>query len=143
VQQSHGSSRMSRHFTGFRLWALMSCIISLVIALIVPAQFDSMGWLWVLVPPAIVLSGVAAVCFAFSYTAPQLTSVSLRVSRYSRLTAISLTVGFGYLDGWFYYCAVENGCSSRLAVVPGVVILAFAWFMLYRFYYEIPAAQHL
>jgi hypothetical protein len=93
-----------------------------------------------LVPPVIVLSVLTAVCFAFSYTAPQLTSVSLRVSRYSRLTAISLTVGFGYLNGWFYYCAVENGCSSRLAVVPGVVILAFAWFMLYRFYYEIPAA---
>ena len=131
---------MSPHFTGFRLWAFLSCLVSPIIAAIVPRHFDSMGWLWMLVPPAIVLSLVTAVCFVFSYTAPQLTSVSLRVSRYSRLTAISLTVGFGHLGGWFYYCAVENGCSSRLAVVPGVVILAFAWFMLYRFYYEIPAA---
>jgi hypothetical protein len=130
---------MSRHFTGFRLWALMSCIISLVIALIVPAQFDSMGWLWVLVPPAIVLSGVAAVCFAFIFTAPKFTGMALRVSRFSRIIFVLLATGFGYLGGWFLHCAVENGCSSRLAILPGIVILAIAWFMLYRFHHEISA----
>jgi hypothetical protein len=130
---------MSRHFTGFRLWALMSCIISLVIALIVPAQFDSMGWLWVLVPPAILLSGVAAVCFAFIFTAPKLTKMVFRVSRFPRITAILLAMGFSYLDWWLYHCAVENGCGSKCAVLPGVAILILALFILYRFRYEIAA----
>jgi hypothetical protein len=130
---------MSPHFTGFRLWALISCAISPIIAVIVPAQFDSMGWLWLLVPPTIVLSLITAVCFAFIFTAPKFTSMALRVSRFSRIIFVLLATGFGYLGGWFLHCAVEHGCSSRLAVLPGIVILAFAWFMLYRFHYEISA----
>jgi hypothetical protein len=66
--------------------------------------------------------------------------MALRVSRFSRITIVLLATGFGYLGGWFLQCAVENGCNSRLAVLPGIVILAFAWFMLYKFHYEISAA---
>ncbi|HLZ55098.1 MAG TPA: hypothetical protein VKS19_11515 [Verrucomicrobiae bacterium] len=131
---------MSRYFTGFRLWALMSCIVSSIIAVVVPTQFDSMGWLWLLVPPAMVLSVVTAVCFAFIFTAPKFTSSALRVSRFPRAAIVLLTAGFGYLDSWLYHCAVENGCSSRLAVIPGVAILVLALFMLYRFRYEVSAA---
>ena len=131
---------MSPHFTGFRLWALIWCAVTPIIAVIVPAQFDSMGWLWLLVPPTIVLSLITAVCFAFIFTAPKFTSIALRVSRFSRITIVLLATGFGYLDDWFFHCVVEHGCSSRLAVLPGIVILAFAWFMLYRFHHEISAA---
>jgi hypothetical protein len=131
---------MSPHFTGFRLWALIWCAVTPIIAVIVPAQFDSMGWLWLLVPSTIVLSLLTAVCFAFIFAAPKFTSMALRVSRFSRITIVLLATGFGYLGGWFLDCAVANGCNSRLAVLPGIVILAFAWFMLYRFHYEISAA---
>ena len=131
---------MSTHFTGFRLWVFISCVVSLIIAVIVPAQFDSMGWLWLLVPPTIVLSPVTAVCFAFIFTAPKFTNMALQVSRFSRITIALLAAGFGYLNCWLLNCAVENGCSSRLAVLPGIVILAFAWFMLYKFQDEISAA---
>ena len=131
---------MSPHFTGFRLWAFVSCIFSPIVAFIVPAQFDSMGWLWLLVPPAIVLTVLTAVCFAFIFTAPKLTSVSFRISRFSRATVVLLAAGFGYLTGWFYYCASENGCSPKLGFLPGVAMLALAWFLLYRFRYDVSAA---
>lgn len=135
-----GSIRnMSRYFTGFRLWALMSSIVSSIIALVVPAHFDSMGWLWLLVPPAIVLSVVTAVCFAFIFTAPEFTSLALHVSRFPRAAIILLTAGFGYLDNWLCHCAVENGCSSRLAAIPGIAILMLALFMLSRFRHEVSA----
>ena len=131
---------MTRYFIGFRLWALMSCVVSSIIAVVVPTQFDSMGWLWLLVPLAMVLSVVTAVCFAFIFTAPKFTSVALRVSRFPRVAIVLLTAGFGYLDSWLYHCAVENGCSSRLAVIPGIAILVLALLVLYRFRYEVSAA---
>ena len=131
---------MLQYFRGFRLWALMSCIISPLIALVVPTRFDSMGWLWLLVPPAMVLMVLTAVCFAFIFAAPKHTSAALRVSRFPRATVVLLTAGFGYLDDWLYRCAVENGCSSRIAVIPGIGILVVASFMLYKFRYEISAA---
>ncbi len=132
---------MSRHLTGFRLWAVMACIVSSIIAVVVPARFDSMGWLWLLVPPAIVLSVVTAVCFAFIFTASKFTGSALRVSRFPRAGVVLLTAGFGYLDSWLYHCAVENGCSSRLAVIPGIAILLIALSMLYRFRYEVSPAD--
>jgi len=131
---------MSQYLRGFRFWALVSCIFSPIIALTVPTHFDSMGWLWLLVPPAIVLTFLTAVCFAFIFTASKFTSSALRVSRFPRVTIMLLTAGFGYLGDWLYYCAVEHGCSSRLAVIPGIAILVFASFLLYRFRYEISAA---
>jgi hypothetical protein len=131
---------MTLHFTGFRLWALIWCVVTPIIAVIVPAHFDSMGWLWLLVPPTILLSLITAVCFAFIFTAPKFTSIALRVSRFSRITVVLLATGFGYLDDWFLGCAGEHGCNSRLAVLPGIVILASAWFMLYRFHHETSTA---
>jgi MFS family permease len=127
---------MSKYFTGFRLWAFASCIFSPIIALIVPTHFASMGWLWLLLSPAILLTFLTAVCFAFIFTAPKLADSALRVSRFTRATIVLLTAGFGYLEAWLYHCAVERGCSSRLAVIPGVAILAFASLLLYRFRYE-------
>jgi hypothetical protein len=131
---------MLQHLTGFRLWAFIYILVSPIIAAVVPRQFDGMGWLWVLVPPAIPLSVITAVCFAFMFTDPKLTQGTFRVSRFSRATAVLLTCGFGWLASWFLFCASKNGCSSRLAVVPGVATLGVALFILFRFRYEISSA---
>jgi hypothetical protein len=128
---------MSRYFTGIRLWAIAPVLVNLIIAIIVPRQFDSeksLFWLWILVPPAIVLGLMAAVFFAFIFAPTKTTNLAFQVSRFSRIAAVLLTAGSGYMDGWFLSCASENGCSARFAFVPGVVLLMFAWFVLCKFH---------
>jgi hypothetical protein len=135
---------MSQYFTGIRLWAIAPALVNLIIVIIVPTQFDSeksLFWLWVLVPPAIVLGPMAAVFFAFSFAPPKITNFAFQVSRFSRPVAILLTVGSGYMDGWFFNCAIENGCSSRLTFVPGVVFIALAWFILCKFHNGVPVIK--
>jgi ATP/ADP translocase len=126
---------MSRSST-FSLLPVVLAAWCLVIAIVVPRQFEDMGWLLLLFPPAIVLSIITFVFFAFIFTPAEIAPTALCVSRFPRTVAVVMTAGCGYMTAWLFHGANEGGWSQKTTCVPGLVLLALARFIFSRFRYE-------
>lgn len=118
---------MSRQST-FILLPRALFVSCLVIVVVVPQQFESIGWLWLLIPSAILLNGITLVFFAFSFMLPNVAKIALCVSRFPRAAAAAMTAGSGYMMVWFIHGAAERGWNSKLTCLPGLILLATACF---------------
>jgi hypothetical protein len=127
---------MSRQRT-FLLLPVIVAIYCTAIAIIVPEQFESGGWFLLFVPPSIVLTIITLVFLAFTFAPSKIATIALCVSRFPRIAAASMTAGCGYLTAWLIH-GMQTASNASLECLPGVLLLAIAWFIFYRYPYEIP-----
>lgn len=127
---------MSRQKTFLLLPAIVA-VYCTTVAIIVPTEFDSGGWFLLFVPPSIVLTIITLIFFAFTFTPSKIATIALGVSRFPRIAAAAMTAGCGYLTAWLIH-GMQTASNASLECLPGVLLLAIAWFIFHRYPYEIP-----
>lgn len=123
---------MWRLFTSSLLPAVLG-ICCLAVAVVVPRKFESIGWPWLIGSLFIVLGVVAVIYFAFVFTPPNFATGALRVSRFPRAAAGAMTAGSGYMAAWLANGLSDSGWGTKLTCLPGLILLAVAWFIFWRF----------